>query len=132
MAVVSLRYVILLFYSSSIIIVLDIPRDPCNPTPCGANTICKELNGAGSCTCVQNYFGDPYTGCRPECVMNSDCSHDKSCLNMKCRDPCPGTCGVNAECRVFNHNPQCYCVSGFTGNALSFCREIQASKIIYI
>lgn len=107
-------------------IVISVPVDPCNPSPCGANAICKERNGAGSCTCVHNYFGDPYAGCRPECLMSSDCSYDKACLGMKCRDPCPGSCGVNAECTVLNHNPQCTCLPGYTGNPLSQCREVPA------
>ena len=28
-------------------------------------------------------------------------------MQQKCRDPCPGLCGANAECRVTNHNPIC-------------------------
>jgi hypothetical protein len=83
--------------------------------------VCRELNGAGSCTCVQDYFGDPYSGCRPECVTNSECPRDKSCVNNKCKDPCPGTCGLNAECRVYNHAPNCNCLPGYTGNALRSC-----------
>lgn len=101
--------------------------NPCNPSPCGANALCKERNGAGSCTCLPEYFGDPYTGCRPECVTNSDCTRDKACVNQKCTDPCPGTCGINAECRVSNHAPSCSCLPGYTGNALRSCR-IQPSK----
>ena len=97
--------------------------DPCNPSPCGSNTICKEKNGAGSCTCQDQYFGDPYIGCRPECVSNNDCSREKACVNNKCIDPCPGVCGLNAECRVTNHAPACYCFAGYTGNPLSSCRE---------
>lgn len=97
---------------------------PCIPSPCGPNAECKERDGAGSCTCLPEYFGDPYSGCRPECVTNSDCSRDKSCVNNKCSDPCPGVCGLNAECRVGNHVPTCLCHQGYTGNALSACREI--------
>lgn len=108
----------------------DEPSHPCNPSPCGSNAICKELNGAGSCTCLPDYFGDPYSSCRPECVMNSDCPRDKSCVNNKCKDPCPGTCGLNAECHVNNHVPNCVCLPGFTGNPLSSCRQVltQPSK----
>lgn len=104
------------------IVQLDTPIDPCNPSPCGANTICKEQNGAGSCKCLQDYFGDPYVGCRPECLMNSDCPSNRACLAKKCRDPCPGSCGINAQCHVINHNPVCTCVSGFVGDALTHCR----------
>lgn len=110
-------------YSAPPLVVIEEPRNPCNPSPCGSNAVCKERAGAGSCTCLVGYFGDPYTGCRPECVTSSECAHNKACLNMKCTDPCPGTCGVNAKCSVVNHTPQCYCPSGFSGNALSICRE---------
>lgn len=109
-------------------LVYEEPSHPCNPSPCGANAVCNERNGAGACTCITGYFGDPYSGCRPECLTNNDCSHDKSCLNMKCVNPCLGSCGVNAECTVINHNPQCYCIAGYTGNALTLCREIEQSK----
>uniref|UniRef100_A0A8D8VM32 Neurogenic locus Notch protein n=1 Tax=Cacopsylla melanoneura TaxID=428564 RepID=A0A8D8VM32_9HEMI len=97
------------------------PRDPCVPNPCGANALCRERNGAGSCVCLPEYFGDPYTGCRPECVINSDCDRSKACVNNKCRDPCIGTCGINAECRVINHAPTCSCFPGYTGDPLSSC-----------
>lgn len=72
---------------------------------------------------MPDYFGDPYTGCRPECVSNNDCSRDKACVNNKCKDPCPGVCGFNAECHVFNHAPTCNCLPGYTGNALVACHE---------
>lgn len=107
----------------------DIPADPCNPSPCGSNAICRNRNGAGSCTCIQDYFGDPYINCRPECVQNSDCVSTKSCVNMKCVDPCIGLCGFNAECRVSNHIPVCTCISGFTGNPMRSCQEKPSSMI---
>lgn len=77
--------------------VLDEEVNPCSPSPCGANAICKERNGVGSCLCIAEYFGDPYTGCRPECVQNSECDRSKACVNNKCIDPCPGVCGINAS-----------------------------------
>lgn len=97
------------------------PIEPCNPSPCGANAICKELNGAGSCTCLPEYFGDPYLGCKPECVINSDCPKDKACIGNKCKNPCPGACGLNADCRVSNHAPSCFCLEGYTGNPAVAC-----------
>lgn len=97
------------------------PIDLCNPSPCGSNAICKELNGAGSCTCISNYIGNPYEGCRPECLLNSDCSANQACMNSKCQDPCPGICGRNAECHVINHLPVCECYPGHTGNAFVLC-----------
>lgn len=95
--------------------------DPCNPSPCGANAICREQHGAGSCQCIPEHFGNPYEGCRPECILNSDCPSHKACVNNKCRDPCPGTCGQNAECYVVNHLPSCNCIVGYTGDPYRVC-----------
>lgn len=100
---------------------------PCDPSPCGANAVCREQNGAGSCSCIEDHFGDPYMGCRPECIMNSDCPSSKACLRNKCVSPCPGTCATNAECKVLNHIPQCYCIPGYTGDPFTYC-SIQIHK----
>lgn len=96
------------------------PADPCNPSPCGSNAVCKD----GICSCSPNYHGDPYTGCRPECVLSNDCPRDKACIRNKCVDPCPGTCGHNAVCTVLNHIPICSCNQGSTGNAFVLCSPI--------
>jgi hypothetical protein len=109
----------------SVVSPVEAPRDPCNPSPCGANAICKERNGAGACVCMREFFGDPYTGCRPECVLNTDCSRDKACVNNKCKNPCIGTCGINAECRVINHAPSCSCYPGYIGDPLNACHQRQ-------
>lgn len=101
--------------------------EPCNPSPCGANAVCKVRNNAGSCSCLPDYYGDPYVECRPECTMNSDCPNTKSCVNQKCVNPCIGTCGSNAECYVANHSPYCTCSHGYTGNPSVGCYEIPKS-----
>lgn len=98
-------------------IFLDEPVDPCHPSPCGANAQCNN----GICTCLPEYHGDPYTGCRPECVLNTDCPRDKACLRSKCANPCPGTCGENAICDVINHIPMCRCPDGTVGSAFIRC-----------
>lgn len=95
--------------------------NPCLPSPCGSNAQCTERNGAGSCKCLPNYIGNPYEGCRPECTLNSDCASDTTCVNLKCIDPCPGTCGTNAECYVVNHTPICSCYPSYTGDPYRFC-----------
>lgn len=106
---------------------------PCDPSPCGANAACREQNGAGSCSCIENHFGDPYVGCRPECIMNSDCSSNKACVRNKCIDPCPGTCASNAECKVLVHIPQCYCIPGYTGDPFNHCFiQINERKHLFI
>lgn len=99
-----------------------VETDPCNPSPCGPNAQCDN----GICTCLPEYQGDPYRGCRPECVLNNDCPRDKACIRNKCVDPCPGTCGQNAECSVVNHIPMCSCLPGYTGNAFTICRIIES------
>lgn len=95
-------------------------KDLCNPFPCGANAQCAN----SLCTCLPGYHGDPYSGCRPECVLSTDCSKDKACIRNKCVNPCPGTCGQNAECNVINHIPMCVCLQGYTGNAFFTCSPI--------
>lgn len=97
-------------------------EDPCNPSPCGPNSQCN----SGVCTCIPEYQGDPYSGCRPECVLNSDCLRDKACLRSKCTDPCPGTCALNAICEVINHIPMCSCPRGMEGNAFVQCQPLQS------
>lgn len=99
-------------------------KDPCHPSPCGGNAVCND----GQCTCLPEYQGNPYIGCRPECVLNTDCPRDKACIRNKCKDPCPGTCGIGALCETYNHIPMCRCPEGMTGNAFIQCTAL-ASKI---
>lgn len=120
------------FKTISVPPVQDLPSNPCYPSPCGSNAICKEHNNAGSCTCLPEYYGDPYVSCRPECVTNSDCSREKTCINNKCKDPCIGACGVNAECRVVNHSPSCICLPGYEGNPTVSCHLPIISMLIYV
>lgn len=107
-----------------IVAILIENESPCTPSPCGANAICKEQSGAGSCTCLSDYIGNPYEGCRPECTVNSDCVSNMACIRSKCQDPCPGTCGQNAICQVINHSPACTCIPGFTGDPFRYCNPI--------
>lgn len=107
----------------------EIPM-PCNPSPCGENAICRERNGVGSCSCMPEFpRGDPYSGCRPICITNNDCDTNKACVRNKCVDPCINLCGINAQCKVVNHSPQCSCIEGFAGNALREC--FQTRKFHY-
>lgn len=104
--------------------ILEPPQkiDPCHPSPCGANAQCNN----GVCTCLPEYQGDPYFGCRPECVLSTDCPLDKACLRSKCVDPCRDMCGFEAECNVYNHVAVCSCPSGMTGNAFDQCTRIES------
>lgn len=103
---------------------------PCSPSPCSVHAHCREQNGAGACFCDSGYIGDPYQGCRPECILNSDCPSNLACLNSKCKDPCPGTCSQNSLCQVVNHNAMCSCLEGFTGDGYRYCNvQREESKI---
>lgn len=117
------------------IISVTVPHEvlrPCSPSPCGVNAVCKEQNNVGSCTCLPDHIGNPYESCRPECVHNSDCPSTRACINNKCQDPCPGTCGQNAYCQVSNHLPKCYCNNAFTGDPFRYCHPfIQESKTLF-
>lgn len=104
-----------------LLFVAPVKTDPCNPSPCGPNTLCDN----GVCSCLLDYQGDPYRGCRPECVLNNDCPRDKACIRSKCLDACVGTCGLNAQCTVTNHIPICSCLAGFTGNAFVSCSKLE-------
>lgn len=102
-------------------VVIDVPLTPCSPSPCGPNALCKEFNGAGSCVCLPEYVGNPYEGCRPECIVNSDCASNLACIQNKCKNPCNNVCGLNAICNVINHSPQCECLPGYIGSPYQEC-----------
>lgn len=99
--------------------------DPCNPSPCGSNAQCFK----GQCTCLPEFQGDPYSGCRPECVMSSDCDRTKACIGNKCKDPCPGVCASTAICSVVNHIPMCSCPERMTGNAFIECHPVLGNYV---
>jgi len=100
-----------------------VPSYPCIPSPCGPNSLCKENNRQAICSCLPSYIGTP-PGCRPECVTNAECMQNKACINQKCVDPCPGTCGSEALCTVVKHIPICSCPPSFTGDPFTSCRPI--------
>lgn len=96
--------------------------------------MCRIAGERAICSCLQGYSGAP-PACRPECVVSSECPHNLACINQKCRDPCPGTCGYNAECHVNNHNPICSCRDGFIGDPFESCspkRKSIAFSVAYI
>ncbi len=98
--------------------------DPCEPNPCGPHSNPpRNVGGRCDCSCLPGVQGSP-PNCRPECVINDDCPTDKACQNQRCQDPCPGTCGINANCRVRNHLPICACNKNYVGDPFSNCNEI--------
>lgn len=116
----------------SLNLVQDIPIvNPCYPSPCGQNSQCRELNHHAVCSCLPEMIGAP-PNCRPECILSSECQQDKSCINQKCKDPCPGTCGQNARCQVVNHNPICSCEIEFSGDPFVRCFKVEERKRISV
>ena len=106
---------------------------PCNPDPCGINADCTPIGTERfDCTCIPGYFGNPYAECRPECTINSDCPKYLACVNQKCVDPCPGSCGINALCNVVNHDPYCSCPRGYSGDAFVECRIREYQNIKFL
>ena len=114
------------------------PPQPCQPNPCGSNADCLVQSGQAVCQCIRDYqgessserspflylagvAGDPLVGCKPECLLSYDCPPQLACINTKCVDPCPGTCGVNAQCSVQNHNPVCRCNERHYGDPFVQC-----------
>lgn len=100
---------------------------PCVPSPCGPYSQCRVVNGHAVCSCQTDYIGTP-PACRPECMVSADCPQDKACINTKCKDPCPGTCGLNARCNVVNHNPICSCPVGFNGDPFVRCLQEESKE----
>lgn len=99
------------------------PENPCTSSPCGPNSECHVINNAASCSCVPDFQGTP-PYCRPECILDAECSLNQICYRSKCKDPCPGLCGVNAICQTRNHVSSCICSDSYTGNPYNFCERI--------
>lgn len=122
-------------YSNSLLVVRDPipsqPTNPCQPSPCGPNAACRPIGDSPSCSCIATFIGQP-PNCRPECISNSQCENHLACINQKCKDPCPGLCGANAECRVFSHTAMCTCIAGYQGDPFSQCAIKQSSPSEHI
>lgn len=78
---------------------------------------------------MPSYIGSP-PSCRPECSINTDCPTSQACIQQKCRDPCPGSCGIGALCSVSRHTPICTCPDGYTGDAFTVCNLKPPGKFI--
>lgn len=111
----------------------SVPSRPCSPSPCGINAYCHERFDTAICECVPNYRGNPYQGCQPECLVNTDCPKSQACIKTRCQDPCPGTCGVGAICTVSNHVPICSCPLPTIGDAFTLCQvPVEGNFTIHI
>lgn len=106
------------------------PIDPCYPSPCGPYSKCRVTGATAACTCLPNYIGRP-PNCKPECMINEECAGNLACLQERCRDPCPGSCGNNAICSVIKHSPICHCIDGYTGDPFSGCTPVPSKYTLY-
>lgn len=104
---------------------------PCDPSPCGVNAFCRERFDTAICECQQDYRGNPYEGCHPECLVNSDCPKSQACIRTKCQDPCIGTCGIGAICSVSNHFPVCSCPQPTVGDAFTLCQPMPGNFLFF-
>lgn len=105
-------------YTNFYILVHHEPTNPCQPSPCGPNSECREHDNRAVCSCANGMLGAP-PNCRPECVIHEDCPSNRACQNQKCVDPCIGSCGWSARCTVQNHKPICSCIEGYEGKLAS-------------
>lgn len=110
-------------------IVTPPPTRPCEPSPCGPYSICREINNHGVCSCQPGYIGIPPM-CRPECQTSAECDLNKACVGQKCLDPCTDDkCAANARCNVVSHNPICSCKESYTGDPFVNCIPIESKHV---
>lgn len=102
-------------------------RHPCVPSPCGPNSVCRTSARTPICSCSTGYIGRP-PNCRPECTINAECAGNLACVNERCVDPCPGSCGYHAQCAVVSHSPVCTCESGYSGDPFIGCAPYVEGK----
>lgn len=123
-------FIFLLFFFSLIAPTTPTPpTDPCQPSPCGPYSQCRSVGTTPACSCLTNYIGQP-PNCRPECIRNGECASNLACQKERCVDPCPGSCGYLAQCKVVNHNAICTCPQGYVGDATTSCQPAPvASKL---
>lgn len=62
-------------------------------------------------------------------MINAECPGNLACQNERCRDPCPGSCGIHAICVVTNHAPHCTCENGYTGDPFVGCSLVPSEEI---
>lgn len=121
------------FISAIVIVVPDnTTAQPCSPNPCDPNAPCDTYgNQFATCGLCNGPDALNNPACRPECMLSSDCPFDKACFRHRCEDPCPGSCGVNAECSVYQHDPICRCTNGFIGNPYEHCKPVTYRKYFF-
>lgn len=115
----------IIFQNSFVFSVSNIADESfCQSSSCGINAVCHESKGKISCSCLTDYYGNPYESCRPECIISTDCPSNLICYRMTCQDPCPNACGINTMCQVINHIPVCSCKPDLSGDPFMGCDNL--------
>lgn len=76
-------------------------------------------------TCLSNFpaLSAPAAQITAGCTHDSECTPTTACINQRCQDPCAeaNPCAGNAECRVQNSRPICFCPAGWGGDPQVQC-----------
>ncbi|KAK7008174.1 hypothetical protein SK128_009294 [Halocaridina rubra] len=108
----------------------DICINPCT-NACGTDAFCEVTNHRAVCQCPQYYEGDPYSRCFAECTKHDDCRSYQACYQLKCIDPCEGSCGIGANCKVEDHKAICSCPKDFTGHPFDRCKPFTPEDLCF-
>jgi len=106
-------------------------RDPCLENPCGQGALCEVRNEVAICKCPPDYLGNAFTRCYPECTSHEECAGHQACFGLRCKDPCAGACGRNANCNVNRHKAVCSCPKDHTGHPFDECRPFTPTDLCY-
>lgn len=110
------------FCTEPVVVVGSNTSVPCQPSPCDPHAACSVYSPTVVMCDPCGGPGAAYNPvCHPECITNSDCPFNKACLGSRCHDPCPGSCGINAHCQVWQHSPICSCPYPLLGNPFEHC-----------
>lgn len=109
----------------------ETPTDPCQPSPCGPNSICVKSHETPACTCQPNFIGAP-PNCRPECTISAECPATLACVSQRCKDPCEQACGPRAICSVVDHRATCACEPGLDGDPFQGCSSPKGKHLDYL
>lgn len=103
--------------------------NPCSVghTQCGRGATCLAESHRANCICEPGTQGNPFISCvTGSCQYNEDCADHEACdrLNRVCRPVCETeTCAELAKCIGRNHQPNCECKQGTSGNPYIQCLE---------
>ena len=94
---------------------------------CVNGTSCKEaFKHNAVCECENGFYGSVSTGCHPQvCYSSRGCYDGKVCIDGACTDPCDGTCGSNAHCKVDGLIAVCSCNQGQLGSPFEKCESFR-------